>query len=180
MMKTYISSLLVVCLAGAQTIRAQENLDDVFAQLDAAQGDTAPAAAPAATPTAITQDAPAPAQVQSTQPAAVQAASPAPAAVADAPDLFSRGVAYYRAGDFHKAEVVFEAILAEDEYNRPAMEYLRRTTKKFSSREVEMQSTTRAQAFSEVDSAWNPEPKEYSVVVDDSNKPALNPLMVKV
>ena len=48
MNKTYISSLLVVLVA-TQTIRAQDSLDDVFAQLDAAQGGTEQAAAPSGT-----------------------------------------------------------------------------------------------------------------------------------
>ena len=64
MMKTYISSLLVVCITGAQTIRAQESLDDVFAQLDAAQGGTEQST--------LTAPASAPATVQTAQPAAVQ------------------------------------------------------------------------------------------------------------
>ena len=49
MNRTYISSLLVVFLAGAQTIRAQGSLDDVFAQLDAADGGTGQSAPAAAT-----------------------------------------------------------------------------------------------------------------------------------
>jgi general secretion pathway protein D len=173
MIKTYISSLLVVLLAGAQTIRAQESLDDVFAQLDAAQGGTEQAAAPAAT----ADVAPAPAAVQTAEPAVVQsaavAAAPAPAAVAlpAEADLFSKGVAYYRNGELAKAEAVFEAVLAEDPYDRRAMEYLKRTANKVSSNEVRQQRASRAQALAAVDSAWNPEPKEYSAVPSDSAGP---------
>jgi general secretion pathway protein D len=164
MSKTYISSLLVVLFA-AQTIRAQESLDDVFAQLDAAEGGQ-----PAAT---ASQPAPAPAvaPVQMAQPAAVQPAA-APAAVA-APaaaaenDLFSRGVALYRAGEYDKAEAVFEAVLAEDRFDTRAMEYLKRTAKKISANEVRKQGSSRAQAITEVDEAWNPEPNTLGVAVAD-------------
>ncbi len=174
-MKTYISSLLVVALAGAQTIRAQESLDDVFAQLDAAQGSEQ--AAPAAV-AVDTQSAPA--EVQTTEPAVVEStaavapvAAPAAAPVSD--DLFSRGVAYYRAGEFEKAEAVFESVLAEDAYNRRAMEYLKRTANKISSREISKQRASRAQALSDVDGAWNPEPKEYSAVPPVTSGPAKTP-----
>ena len=90
MIKTYISSLLVVVLAGAQTTRAQGSLDDVFAQLDAAQGETKQVASPAAVQTAQ------PAVVQTEQPAAVQIETPV--VTQSSGDLFSRGVSFYRAG----------------------------------------------------------------------------------
>jgi hypothetical protein len=58
MMKTYISSLLVVLLAGAQTIRAQGSLDDVMAQLDAADGgSSAPAMVETAQPASVDEEA---------------------------------------------------------------------------------------------------------------------------
>lgn len=167
-MKTYISSLLVVCITGAQTIRAQESLDDIFAQLDAAQGGIEQATA--------TTVAPAPAAVQAAQPAAqpaaVQSSPAAVASVAMPDDLFSRGVAYYRAAEFEKAEAVFDAILTENPYNRRAMEYLKRTASKISFSEVTMQRASRAQAIADVDRAWNPAPKEYSAVPSANSGPA--------
>ena len=163
MTKTYISSLLVVLVA-TQTIRAQDSLDDVFAQLDAAQGGTEQAApTTAVSPEAV----PAPATVQTAQPAAVQAAAPvaaAPAVVmAGETDLLSRGLAYYRQGELGKAEAVFEAVLAEDPYNRRAMEYLKRTAQKLSANEIAQQRASRAQAFADVDGAWNPDAKVISI-----------------
>ena len=179
MMKTYISSLLVVALAGAQTIRAQDSLDDVFAQLDAAQGGTEEAAAPAAAPTAAAPEAaPAPAAVETAQPAVVQsaAAAPAPAPVVAAPaaDLFSRGVEYYRAGEYEKAEAVFEAVLAESPYDRGAMEYLKRTAQRIAANEVRLQRASRAKAMADVDMAWNPEPKEFGVDLGGNAGPAVS------
>jgi len=157
MIKTYISSLLVV-LVGAQTIRAQESLDDVFAQLDAAQSGEV-TAAPAATEAATPAPAPASAAIEPAAPAAVQStAAPesAPAApVAD--DTFSRALEFYRAGELHKAEAAFELVLVEDPYNREAMEYLKRTAHKIASNEVKLQRAHRAIAVSNVEGAWNPD-----------------------
>ncbi|MEA2068491.1 MAG: hypothetical protein U9P12_04760, partial [Verrucomicrobiota bacterium] len=82
MIKTHISSLLVVLLVGVQTVRAQDSLDDVFAQLDAAQGSEGQeVVAPAETAPAA--PAPEPAAVETAQPATVEsttAAAPAPVA----------------------------------------------------------------------------------------------------
>ncbi|MDF7823215.1 hypothetical protein P4B35_04270 [Pontiellaceae bacterium B12227] len=167
MNRTYISSLLVVLVA-TQTIRAQDSLDDVFAQLDAAQGGTVQTAPAAGTPEA----APAPAAVQSAQPAAVQAAAPAAAqAVAAEADLMSRGLAYYREGQMDKAEAVFEAVLAEDPYNRRAMEYLKRTAQKQSATEIAKQRASRAQAISDVDASWNPDAKVIAVPEEEGTGP---------
>ncbi len=80
-------------------------------------------------------------------------------------DLFSKGVALYNAGEYDQAEAVFEAMLAEDPYDRRAMEYLRRTAKKISSNEVRKQRTSRAVSMSEIDAAWNPEPKVNAAAV---------------
>lgn len=148
MSKTYISSLLVVLLAGAQTIRAQDSLDDVFAQLDAAEG---------------AGDAVTPAAVGAAKPAMVSASAPAVVAGPMATDLFTRGVQYYRAGDLEKAEAIFAAVLSEEPHNRRAMEYLKRTANRISSSERVLQRASRAQALSEVDAAWNQDPKVIAV-----------------
>ncbi|VGO17170.1 Type II secretion system protein D [Pontiella desulfatans] len=179
MNRTYISSLLVVSLVGVQTIRAQESLDDVFAQLDAAQGTEA--AAPAAAPEA----APAPAAVESAQPATVETAAVAPAPVAVAPaevesDMFSRAVAFYRAGDLVKAEAAFEAVLDEDPFNRKAMEYLKRTAQKIASNEVQKQRSSRAQAMASVDTAWNPESTVLNVDLGETEVKVKSPEQIAV
>lgn len=162
MSKTYISSLLVVLL-GAQMIQAQGSLDDVFAQLDAAQQDgSAPAsAAPAsAAPGSAEQDSPAAATIETAQPAAIEAGA-APVAMASATEmtLFDRGMEYYNAGKYDEAEAVFNAMLDQDNYDRRAMEMLKRTAAKIASSEVTKQRASRALAMSDVDAAWNPEPK---------------------
>jgi general secretion pathway protein D len=177
MIRTYISSLLIVFLAGAQMIRAQESLDDVFAQLDAAQGGGAleapAAAAPAvAQPVAVSSAtepvaAPAPAAVVAAPAATVEAAPVAVAVPAVAEkDLFSRGVALYQAGDYNEAEAVFEAMLAEDPYDRRAMTYLQRTAQRIAANEARKQGASRAKAMADVNAAWNPEPKVAASVVD--------------
>ncbi|MEI6891570.1 MAG: hypothetical protein V5783_05290 [Pontiella sp.] len=143
MNRTYISSLLVVLVA-TQTIRAQESLDDVFAQLDAAQGSTEQVA---------------PAEVENAQPAAVQ--------IVAETDLLSRGLAYYRDGELGKADAVFEAVLAEDPYNRRAMEYLQRTAQKQAAIEIRQKRASRAQAMSDVDAAWNPDINVVAIPVDE-------------
>ncbi len=175
MKKTYISSLLVVLLAGAQSIRAQGNLDDVFAQLDAAEGGAQPAAAPA-----TVKPASAPATMQSAQPAQVEVSGAPAAASMDSGDLLDRGVAYYQDGEYDKAQAVFEAVLAQDPYNRKAMDYIRRTAHKISASELHKQDSSRAQAFAEVDGAWNPEPKSYVAGTDLAPVKAVDPQAAQI
>ena len=179
MSKTYISSLLVVLVA-TQTIRAQESLDDVFAQLDAAQGGTEQAAPATAAPAA----APAPAAVNSTAPAAVEsapaaapAAAPAPGAMASdaSKDLLTRGLDAYKAGDLAMAEAIFEEVLKKDPYDRRAMEYLKRTAQKISANEIAMQRSTRAQAISQVDATWNPDVKIPKIDLPTGEGEAIDP-----
>lgn len=175
MIKTYISSLLVVLAVGVQTIRAQESLDDVFAQLDAAEG------------TQTQQASPAPAAVQTARPASVQRSAPqqsvavadeeaaAPVEVQDQPqDLMARGVNFYKAGEFDKAEAVFEAVLVEEPYNRRAMEYLKRTAHKQSANEVALKSASRAKALQEINEAWNPESVVVALPEDESAEPEMS------
>ncbi|QBG48718.1 hypothetical protein EGM51_15390 [Verrucomicrobia bacterium S94] len=171
MNKTYISSLLVALVA-TQSIRAQESLDDVFAQLDAAQGGTEQAApatqAPAVAPAPAA--APATATVETAPPATVQSAPvavPAPEANSAEEDLFTKGMNAYKAGDLVLAEAIFERVLDEDPYDRRAMEYLKRTAQKISANERALQRATRAQALSDVEEAWNPDVKIPKVGIPD-------------
>ncbi len=155
-----ISSLLVVLLAGVLVAQAQESLDDVFAQLEAAQQDVT-----------LVADQPigserAPATVETAGTAVVESVATAPAVQSEG--LFSKGVSYYRNGQYDEAETVFEAVLAHDPYDRRAMDYLRRTARKIASNEVRKQAASRAQALAEVDGAWNPELKAM-VVADDGS-----------
>ncbi len=171
MIKTYISSLLMVVLAGAQAVRAQESLDDVFAQLDAAQGGGQKAAAPAA----AISSAPAPARVQAAPQAAV-----ANVQASSATDLYSQGVELYNQGEYAKAEATFEAVLAANPYDLKAMEYLKRTARKIAAAQIQMQSASRAKAFAEVDAAWNQEIQVDTSVVDQGKKREKSPEQIAI
>lgn len=139
MNKTYISSLLVVLLAGAQTIRAQDNLpDNVMAQMDAAEGA---------------------ADVQGSSDG--EEVSSGTSAIGgkrelSSGELLKRGVDLYEAEKYSEARVVFEAVLADDPYNRKAMNYLSSTANKVGQLEQRMKETSRAVAMSDIKSEWNP------------------------
>jgi len=135
MNKTYISSLLVVLLVGAQTIRAQENLDDVMVQ----------GSEPAAVETA---EAAAMDEVAKTELATAEVSTE---------KLFERAVDLYDAGKYREARVVFEAVLADDPYNRKAMRYLSSTAAKVSLLEKRKMETSREVAISDIKTEWNPE-----------------------
>jgi general secretion pathway protein D len=157
MIKTYISTLLVVLLAGAQMVQAQESLDDIFAQLDVANEIAEPG--PAAVSDAV--------DVQ-------------PAAVADDSSLFSRGLEHYRVGEYAQAEAIFEAMLVIDPYDTRAMTYLKRTAQRIASREVKKQGASRAQAIAAVDASWNPELKTGGVVIDSPKDTDIDPSIVAI
>jgi general secretion pathway protein D len=169
MIKTYISALLVVLLAGAQMVQGQESLDDVFAQLDAANETgiteaTAPATASEAAPAAV-----------ETAPGAATAAV-APAAAGDElAGLFNKGLEYYRDGNYDQAKVIFEAMLVIDKYDSRAVNYLKRTAQRIAAKEVRKQGASRAAAIAEVDAAWNPEPKATVAIAIDEDEPVLGP-----
>lgn len=127
MNKTYISSLLVVLMVGAQAIRAQEDLDDaVFAELNAEAAG-------------------------STQAASVESSEGRQKA------LMSKGIELYEAGDYDAARGVFEAVLANDQYDQKAMSYLQRTAAQISAKEKRKLEAVRDQAMSEVAAKWNPD-----------------------
>ncbi len=154
MIKTYISSFLAVLLVGAPFVQAQENLDDVFAQLDAAQ--SSEAVAPVVTEEVAVVEAAAPAVEVAAAPVAEVVAAPA---VAVEKSLVDKGIELYKAGKYSDAEILFEAALNENPYDRTAMSYLQRTAQRISAREVRKQSSTRAKAMSDINAAWNVEPK---------------------
>jgi len=148
MIKTYISALLVVLLAGVQIGQAQENMDDVFAQLDASSdADAQPAASDVA-------------------PAEIEDADSAPA-LGDSEKLsllFEKGLAQYKAGKYDEAIMAFDAMLAIDKYDSRAVAYRKRAAKRISSKEGKMQGATRAQAIADINAAWNTEPKVLTSV----------------
>jgi len=165
MIKTYISALLVVLLAGAQMVRAQNSMDDVFAQLDAANdagGEPVAAVVQPAAPVAQPEPA-APAEVVSAAPAAAESASDAvPVADDKVGALYLKGNAYYRAGDYDNARRAYEAVVIEDPYHSRAITMLKRTAQRIDSKEGKMQTATRAQAFADVEAAWSQKPLELA------------------
>ncbi|RKX45518.1 MAG: hypothetical protein DRP64_04585 [Verrucomicrobia bacterium] len=120
MMKTYISALLVVFLAMAQTVHAQ---------LDAGTASTATVAE---------------SEMLSW--------------------LFEKGLAHYKAGSYDEALRMFDGMLALDKYNSRAMDYRNRSAKRMASKEVKKQGAVRSQAITDVDAAWNPEPRVFGDV----------------
>ncbi len=142
MIKTYISALMVMLLAGAQTVQSQESMDDVLAQLDGTYNPGGQSAAPAE---AV---------------AAAESSSDVVPAVGDGLEaLYKKGNAYYQAGDFDNAKLVYEAVLAEDPYYSRATTMLKRTAKKIHYKESAKKDTVRAQAITDIKTAWNQEPK---------------------
>jgi len=133
MNKTYISSLLVVLLAGAQTIRAQGGLDDVMAQ----EGT--------------------PATVEAAEAASMDAAAKTELEEVSTDKLLERAVELYDAGQYREARVVFEAVLADDPYNRKAMRYLSSTANKVRQLEQRKTETSREVALADIKTEWNPD-----------------------
>jgi len=155
MIKSSIATLLIVLLSGLTSVQAQSSLDDVFAQLAAAE--------------ALSEE-PAP---------VVETVAVAPAAVAGAVEsgylpeldemalLFDTGYDFDRSGDFDQAIAISDAILFVDPYDSRAVVYKKRAAQRIGSKELRKQSATRAQAMSDINAAWNPEPK-VNVAIDMS------------
>ena len=139
MMKTHISTLLLVLLAGLQAVRAQKSMDNVFAQLDAADEANVQ---PVASTDAESSD-----QVPASEEADTLSW------------LFEKGLAQYKAGNYDEAIVMFDGMLAIDKYNADAMLYKKRAAQRTSSMEVGARDTSQAKAMAAVDAAWNPESK---------------------
>jgi general secretion pathway protein D len=184
MTKTNISALLVVLLASAQVVQAQESVDDIFAQLDAATSGK-PYVAPVA---------PAPAEkpanaatgtgkvvAGSNKVAARPQGAQAPAAKADAMDqLFNRGIEFYDAGKLDEAMTVFETILSLDKYNSRANSYKRRTAQRLMSQATKEQEASRAVAITAVDAAWNNVPKALTKVEESKEVDVQDPDQVAI
>ena len=164
MIKAYISTLLIVLLAGAQIVQAQESMDDVFAQLDAANksGGQPVAAAPV-------QNDPAPG-ADGEDVAIQQAPSAAESDVLTI--LFNKGVEQYEAGKYDEALMAFDAMLVIDRYDNRALTYKKRAFDRVGSAEIKKQDAVRAQAFSDVHAAWNEKPKKLIAIQEAEEKAA--------
>ncbi len=167
MIKTHISALLVVLLAGAQMVQAQESMDDIFAQLDAANGTggssttTAPAAPAEVNDVApaTVEAAPAAAPVQKEEAVEAKADAKADAKTNVIDSLFDKGISLYKKDDLAGALNMFDAILALDQYNVRAANYKKRVAQRIASREAVKRDASRTEAFSDVEAAWSPESK---------------------
>ena len=147
MIKTYITALLVVLLAGTQAVQAQEDMNDLLADLETAPETSASEAV----------------------------VEPAADTVADISTLFDRGRAYYKAGDYDNAEAAFGTMLAIDPYNSNAMDYLKRTAKRIEAAEAHKQVSTRARAMAEIQEIWNEDPEVAIAVKDPEGSKELTP-----
>jgi general secretion pathway protein D len=178
MMKTYISTLLIVLLAGAHVVQAQESLDDVFAQLDAANDtggavtETQAAATYDAVPASVVDDA-----VGGTSEGVTVAQTSADNSLWE---LYQKGNALYSEGEYDKAMLVYDAVLVKDPYYSRAVTMQKRTAQRIAAKEVQKQSATRSRAIAHVDASWNQEPK-VAIVIDtgDTEKP-LDPRVVAI
>jgi len=107
------------------------------------------------------------------EPADVEEALPAEE-VSEQDQLFAKGKSLYRAGEYGKAEMIFEAMLAKDPYDTRATEYLRRTAKKIASREKRKRVASRELAMKEIVETWNPEPKAELQIETGSKGPSID------
>jgi general secretion pathway protein D len=146
MKKTYISSLLVVLMAGAQASWAQgTELDALLAEVSGAGVETEATAA----------------SVEESVSATIEET------VADTSieGLMETGINCYKNGDYDEARLVFEAVLAQDTYNKKAMAYIRKVAAKVSALETRKRESVRASAFSDVKKDWNPNFKDSLAAV---------------
>lgn len=146
MIKTYISALLVVLMSVAQMAHAQENMDDVFAQLDAG-GDA--------------QALDSMSSIDDMELAEMENDDQAPV-ISDAEALkalLRKGVDQYKAGLYDESIRTFDAMLAIDEYNADAMAYRKRAANRIAYEEARKKVANRSQAMAEVETKWNRTPK---------------------
>jgi len=147
MFKTYITALLVVLLVGTQAVQAQDDINNLLADLE-----TAP-------------------ETSASEAVVEPAADAAPAdQIADVSTLFDRGRAYYKAGDYDNAEAAFGTMLAIDPYDSRAMDYLQRTAKRIEAGAANKKVSTRARAMAEIQEDWNQD-AEVAIAVKDTEGP---------
>lgn len=146
MNKTYISSLLVVLMAGAQVIKAQD------ADLDALLADDTSGVETEVTAEAVVES------------EAAASGGDTAAMAGDVETMLDRGVDLYKDGKYQEARLFFESVLAVDIYNRKAMNYLNRIAVRVSANETRKQEAARAIAMADVEQGWLP---QYENVVGD-------------
>ncbi len=141
MIKSYVSTLLAAFLAVAQVSHAQDEMDDIFSQLDAGSNAGGQAAEVEAAAAAEVQQAPSLSDDEMLS------------------RLYKKGVKQYKAGNYDDAIAAFDAMLAIDKYNNKATTYRERASRRISAKELNKAEASREQALAEVHAAWNPKPK---------------------
>ncbi len=101
--------------------------------------------------------------------------------------MIEKGRAQYKAGNYDDAIMVFDAILAIDQYNVDAVVYRKRAAARMAIEETIRKSASRAQAIAEIGAAWNPEPRFYGAVaesedtvVDSSEQKAIEQMVARL
>ncbi len=152
MFKTYITALLVVLLVGTQAVQAQDDINNLLADLESAP------------------------ETSASEAVVEPVADAAPAdQIADASTLFDRGRAYYKAEDYDNAEAAFGTMLAIDPYDSRAMDYLKRTANRIEAEEANKRVSTRARAMAEIEQAFNQDAKVTIAVKDPETATVLTP-----
>jgi len=137
MMKTYITTLSVVLLAGTQFVRAQESTAVVLADLDAAN-----AAAGAQTVEAKKVD---------VETAAAKKAS-------TSATLYKRAIASYNAGEYDESKALFDAMILADKYDTRPARYQKRIARKIMAIEAKKKDAARLEAMARTEKEWNVKP----------------------
>jgi hypothetical protein len=156
MIKTYISTLLVVLMAVTQGANAQDDIDSMFGSMGAGD-DTA----------GEMMDSGAMISDSDVAPAEVVDEEQVPAV--DDSEMLSmllkQGEAQYKEGEYAAAIRTFDAMLAIDKYNTTAIKRRERASKRISAMETKKQEVTRAEAMTDVSEAWNQEVKTLGTVL---------------
>jgi tetratricopeptide (TPR) repeat protein len=118
MIKACLRTLLVMLLTLLLPASAQQSMDDIFARMD---------------------------QAEETGPAKDVAALSGDREDAERIDsLFQRGVAQYEQGDYENAVLIFNAVLAMDEYNAGALSYKKRAMQRIGAKADDQRVSARA------------------------------------
>jgi len=136
MMKTYITALSVVLLAGTQFVHAQESTAGVLADLDSIK----------ATPE-------------------VKTVAPKKAAVVkEAPDaqsttVYERAIAAFKNAEYDKATDLFNAMIVADKYDKRPAKYLKLIARKTQAIEEKKTEAAREMAMEKVEDEWTVKPQ---------------------
>ena len=135
MMKTYITTLSVVLLAGTQFVRAQESTAVVLADLDAAN---------------------AAAQTEEAKKVAVE--TEAAKVASTSATLYERAIASYNAGKYDESKAFFDAMILADKYDTRPARYQKRIARKIKVIEAKKKEAARLEAMARNEKEWTVSP----------------------